>query len=228
MNDVNQQVPPTQPQAFGSISSSFTPPEQSSPPNWLKWAFVVIFIALLSSVGTYFVLTQTKKQSIPTPTIVQTPSPTPTPTLDKTINWKTYTNTQYKYTFKYPPEYKIDETLYGIWFADQIQIEILDRLPLYPYDGTGCGDTIVKETPVEINGVRTRKIDGRTACIIGGNTLQTYKRYIFTGGNDYFVLTLWELSREEKKSLPPDRDSREMPQDKVEIFDQMVSTLKFY
>lgn len=34
----------------------------------------------------------------PTPKI----SPQPTPTTDETANWKTYTNTKYKFSFKYP------------------------------------------------------------------------------------------------------------------------------
>lgn len=33
---------------------------------------------------------------------------TPLPIADETLNWKTYTNTEYKYSLKYPPDYKAD------------------------------------------------------------------------------------------------------------------------
>lgn len=38
------------------------------------------------------------------------PSPTPTATTNPTANWKTYTNTQYKYSVKYPADYSVIET----------------------------------------------------------------------------------------------------------------------
>ncbi|HSX40778.1 MAG TPA: signal peptidase I, partial [Candidatus Saccharimonadales bacterium] len=39
----------------------------------------------------------------PSPIIAPTITPTPPPTPDPTANWKTYTNTKYSFTFKYPP-----------------------------------------------------------------------------------------------------------------------------
>lgn len=57
----------------------------------------------------------------PTPTLMVTPIPTPTPSIivtpivtptpDPTANWKTYTNTKYRYQFKYPPARKFKISL---------------------------------------------------------------------------------------------------------------------
>jgi len=39
-----------------------------------------------------------------------TASPSPTATPDVTANWKTYTNTKYSYSIKYPADYSVTET----------------------------------------------------------------------------------------------------------------------
>lgn len=102
MDNFNQQPYPPAPQPTTPIINP--PPEQPPSPNrsWLKWVVLVVLVTLLSSGGTYFVLNQTKKQPPPTPAIVQTPSPTPTP--DPTANWKTYTDINEGFLFKYPEE----------------------------------------------------------------------------------------------------------------------------
>lgn len=67
---------------------------------------VVIVIILVGAVG-YFAFV--KK---PEPVVQQSPTPTPTqtqkfvsltPTSDKTVNWKTYADSNLKYSFEYPP-----------------------------------------------------------------------------------------------------------------------------
>lgn len=110
MDNFNQQPYPPAPQTPTSI---IPPPEQPPPSNrsWLKWVLVIIFVALLSSGGTYFILNQkSTEQLTTTPTVVQTPSPTPNPDLNRepngsaaTANWKTYTNSELGFSFKYLP-----------------------------------------------------------------------------------------------------------------------------
>jgi hypothetical protein len=91
--------------------------------------FIVAFLVLLS--GTVYLFFSPATQTppplaqlpsptllptatlIPPPTATTTPLPAtptkppmPTPTPDPTIGWKTYTNTQYGYTIKYPPDWQ--------------------------------------------------------------------------------------------------------------------------
>jgi len=46
---------------------------------------------------------------IPTQIPIATSTPMSTPTSDPTANWKTYTNTKYGYSIKYPPETRVEE-----------------------------------------------------------------------------------------------------------------------
>lgn len=67
---------------------------------------VIVIIIFVGVVG-YFAFV---KKSEP---IVQQP----TPTLDKTANWETYTNSQYGFSFKYPPTWAVIETRDAILVA---------------------------------------------------------------------------------------------------------------
>lgn len=73
---------------------------------------LVAVIVVLVGVAGYFVFVK-KSELItqqPTPTPTQTniyTSPTPT-SADETADWKTYTNTQYGFSFKYPEGAKVD------------------------------------------------------------------------------------------------------------------------
>ena len=70
---------------------------------------VIVILALLGAVG-YFVFVKKSEpitqQPTPTPTQTKTPvSPTPAPT----ANWKTYTNSQYGFEFKYPATFVLGQ-----------------------------------------------------------------------------------------------------------------------
>lgn len=64
---------------------------------------VSIFLALVLF-GAIAVMSKTKTQTSKPAAQTVTPSPTPT---DETANWKTYTNSQYGYSIKYPSNYRI-------------------------------------------------------------------------------------------------------------------------
>lgn len=104
MNEQNQQqtLPPQQPPIPPQNVNPVPPPQHK---NWIKWVLIIVFVVLLASITTYFVLTF-QSQKPPPPQIVQT-TPSPTPTPDPTANWKTYTNTKYGFTFKHP---SLDDT----------------------------------------------------------------------------------------------------------------------
>lgn len=68
---------------------------------------LIIILALIAIGGAYYfgtqknnVLTTPVQSSVPAVTEATTQA---SPTTDPTANWKTYTNTQYGFTFKYPP-----------------------------------------------------------------------------------------------------------------------------
>lgn len=63
------------------------------------WVLVIIAVILLTS-SAFYLFVQSQKQPIEPKTITVIPSPTPTP--DPTANWKTYINSEYKFSIKYP------------------------------------------------------------------------------------------------------------------------------
>lgn len=71
--------------------------------------FLIAVVVIVVGVAGYFTLVKKSEPIIqqPTPTpALPTPTPTPSPTStlspDETAGWKTYTNTQYGFTFQYP------------------------------------------------------------------------------------------------------------------------------
>ncbi|MDP3726801.1 MAG: hypothetical protein Q8Q96_00620 [bacterium] len=123
MEEQNQQqtLPPQQPPILPQNVNPIPPPQQYSygKRSWLKWGLIIVFVVIISSGATYLILnSQPPKrpppqivQPTPTPTISQ-PSPTPDlyteGTRSTTANWKIYTNKQYSFQFKYPPDYRIE------------------------------------------------------------------------------------------------------------------------
>jgi hypothetical protein len=91
-------------------------PEQSSEPKtklskWLAVVIVTVVLVMVGGAGAYFL----NKNSTPKPqpittTVIVKPTPTPTLILDTTANWKTYTNTKYGFSFKYPASAIIEES----------------------------------------------------------------------------------------------------------------------
>lgn len=78
------------------------PPEQSkSPVNW-KWILIVVIAVFISATTTYFIA-KSKSTQLPTSKTSTTPQPTAIP--DPTTNWKTYTNSKYSFSLKYPQNF---------------------------------------------------------------------------------------------------------------------------
>lgn len=99
-------TPSTPLQAAAQPTVSFLP--KSPNRRWLLWlAGGLAILAFGIALGAFGVKFLNQKQNQPplalTPTL--TPSPTPTPTPNPTGDWKIYTNTQYKYSFKYPADW---------------------------------------------------------------------------------------------------------------------------
>ena len=99
-NSINNSVPPLTPQ--------YSAPE---PKHFLNKKFVVTFVVLLllgsgAYVGIWYWQNQQVAQEV-----VPTFTPRASVTADPTADWKTYTNAQYGFEFKYPVDWKIDDNL---------------------------------------------------------------------------------------------------------------------
>jgi hypothetical protein len=96
LNQTPTQQPP--------VTKPSTPPMATIQPKgrWLS-SIVLLFVGLILGVGGVLAY-----QNLPN---VQQETPVPTPTSsvtpDPTLGWKTYTNSKYKYSFKYPADWAI-------------------------------------------------------------------------------------------------------------------------
>ena len=82
----------------------------SPPPHRFSKTFIVLIAVILlvaAGVGGY-ILGTNQNQTVQTQPVTQLPQPSPTP--DPTANWKTYSNTKYDFSFKYPSEWEIDDS----------------------------------------------------------------------------------------------------------------------
>lgn len=101
-------------------------------------AAVVLLIAIVG--GTY--LLGTKKNNSKTISQV-TPTVTPTPTTDPAANWKTYTNTKYGYSIKYPD----DRPIYNaIAKSKDEELVGLDTTPFVMFGCSGFGIGVCNPT----------------------------------------------------------------------------------
>lgn len=100
-NEIQPNIPPVQPL-----------PQTPVPPT-INWKRIVLFILLglvVIAVSVFIGIQIGRNQvSSQQPVAIQpTATPTaPTSTNDSTVDWKTYTNTRYSYSFQYPQQYNI-------------------------------------------------------------------------------------------------------------------------
>lgn len=91
---------------LGQVPTGTTPPpieeKKSSSKIPVILGFVVLVIGIAVAGGYYFMTNRAAPVPTPEPTPVVTLPPLPTATPDSTLTWKTYTNENYKFTFKYP------------------------------------------------------------------------------------------------------------------------------
>jgi len=78
--------------------------------------FLLIVIVLIGIGGLLYYSWQMRlinfhawQKRLADPNFLKTLSPTPTAVLEETADWKTYTNETYKYSFKYPSDFEIQE-----------------------------------------------------------------------------------------------------------------------
>jgi len=183
------------------------------------------------------------KQSVvlpPSPSIsnnsqIDIPTSTPKPTQNPLSTWKTYTDPNKVYEFKYPPNYSL-----GHYAGDNSPLLLNNRIDwgITQHAAGGCmGDcpVITNKSESLINGYKATIYKGWVGSI-GGETPQSYIKYEIqepgTGGIEgpnYFVATLWELDRTSavQKNYSQTRDVGDISSEDAKIFEQIISTLKF-
>jgi len=165
--------------------------------NQKGFANVVLIgvLVILIGIGGYFVLKE--KQS---PVVQQVPITS----AGEIANWKTYTNTQYGFEFKYPETYSYNETTNNNWFPNSFEINMYDSnhagFSLFinqPASGGGDCDA-VKRSIVNINGINMEKADA-----------YGFLSYSFKSGKNEFIFATLNFY------------------ESLVLVDQILSTFKF-
>ncbi|OGY27882.1 MAG: hypothetical protein A2Z42_02255 [Candidatus Woykebacteria bacterium RBG_19FT_COMBO_43_10] len=95
-----------------NVASPQNSPPPSSKFNWKKVmliSFIVIILLAVLFYGFIMLSVYIDKSKLPGQEIKSTPASQATPSAqkDETANWKNYTNSENKYSIKYPPTYKL-------------------------------------------------------------------------------------------------------------------------
>ncbi|OGM97971.1 MAG: hypothetical protein A2735_02275 [Candidatus Yanofskybacteria bacterium RIFCSPHIGHO2_01_FULL_41_21] len=96
-NSINNSAPPLTPQ--------YSSPEPKHLPKLVTWVVLILALGFVGYAGIWYWQDQQVGEDYP---VLFTPRPSATP--DPTADWKTYTNTQYGFEFKYPNDFVITES----------------------------------------------------------------------------------------------------------------------
>lgn len=157
------------------------------------------------------------RNQAPTPTVIIEPTPTPDPTAD----WKTYTNTKYGFSFKYPNEVinigsttssdsinlKKDDSNFAVISIYQ-NMSVNDYLKKYESGDPLAPTTNVSTTEIVFNNIEATKVN------IGGVDVMYF--VLFVKNNQLFKIEL------DVTAIMSDPDNTNRS-----LFDQILSTFKF-
>lgn len=221
MDDLN---PPT--------SSSTPPPRPNSPEqntpsadktNWLRWIVLIVFVAFLSSAGTYLILQSQKPP--PSPAEVSTKAG-PTPTPDPTANWNVYTNNKYKYSVRYPDFITLKSDYYetGIVFyykKDELESRPIFEFPAYYTNGLSFyfrSDPATEAPKHELprRPVQEVKINNSKGVKIVDSDLDYY---LSSKTGDYSIRIIYQASK--------NYQTEEEIKERLKIYNQILQTFKF-
>lgn len=229
MDEVNQPVTP--PQAPDQMHSSF---ENSNSSKVIPIIIVAILLVLVGA-GSYLLGTK-KSSTIVADKVTSQPSPTlsPTPTPDPTANWKTYTNYELKYSFKYPEEWPIINTT--IKDPDACAETLIFSPNYIPNSGESTlGVIMVCPNP------RIKSIDDYIDILLKGDssvidikntTIDEEKAvsYKLSGGMPPLPIIEYAVVKNGFYYIIRQEDSTETNKNRdinIKIFNQILSTLKF-
>lgn len=202
-------------------------PDHSSKPSslWIKLAAAIILLVFLggSLYATYRYGKNSNQQSLsPTPTLTATSTPTPTviQTVD-TSNWKAYTDTANKFSFKYPPTWKLDTrnntTLITQRSSDQKATG--DYTP-------GTAEFNWRITTESLNTVvnSISGIENKSEVTVAGSKAIRMNGYTGVAGTNFFVTTVLSIGGKTYLFNLFTQDDKLQSQFEKE-YDQILSTL---
>ena len=165
-----------------------------------------IFIIFLFGLGIF--VKSLKPQPIPSPTPLAVIKPTPTS--DLTANWKTYTNTKYGYSFKYPSSFFVrEETTGGILYVD-LKDSSGSEFRFESSSGpNGWFEHFKSKSEENINGLLWVVVPKSTYCD-AGNCGPTASGYYIKANTFYIAVS--DFSKESSSSI---------------MLNQILSTFKF-
>jgi len=143
--------------------------------------------------------------------------PKPSATPDETANWKTYINTKYSFSFKYPPDWILNEEGsedgYAVWFYR----------PDY------------KDNPIQIqlniqkNGTLEKEISTlkKQGIEMKNTTINNTPAIVFTGQIGNGIGYIKEFSRDNNLYSFDVRVINQNLNDYIELLDKIINTFKF-
>lgn len=179
---------------------------------------IIAAAALLISASLIFAFLQKNKTS---EKLSPSTSPAPQYQTNETTNWKTYTNFQYRYSLKYPPNVPINEDKYGVWLDKQIWIQV-SLAPESP-----CrGDCPVDESTegIKIGELNAKQVLGYIGSMDG--IPQRYQRIAII--HKGYLYEIWLYALKFDNDLPfDDSEIKEIPKEEINLFNQILSTFRF-
>ena len=195
-----------------------------TPPVLIILAIIIFAVAIVIAINADFVK---RLKTEPSPTPLSSSSPTsdagrePTGSAEM-ANWKTYTNSEFKYSLKYPPDSKLIQfDLDFVEIGDQITIIVSDT---NPENCRGDCPFIELAYDTKIGEKNARKLTGSIGGI-GGAIPQSFQSIVLNHNNLFYDFTLYELRGGNDDYQ--NREPGEIPENKIELFDQILSTFRF-
>lgn len=229
-NEILQNIPPVQ----TSPQSPVSVPTQPST-NWSKILLITV-LGLIIIAGSVFVGIQIGKSQTPSQQPIATQStisptqattiPTALPTTDSTLNWKTYSNSKYSFSFKYPLDWIVKFVSVSgfddqIWIADSVS-SMPTTLP--GQIGNGARAPIVMQISSEDMSLNYSENDFNqfesSSYNIGGLT-GIRKTGISKEGLSRETIITVKMGNEYLNIMPLDTETN------IQHLDQILSTFKF-
>lgn len=210
-----------------------------------KFLLILLVVLILVTLGLVGVLAYRKYISNPTasPTTQPTPISLTTPTSDPTADWKTYANTAYNYSVKYPLDWEIavkgdaDASTFDAPYLESPCNYDSGQLCSQMQIETGTYEPNKKFEPnfiVNLTGSKPDKVSNTTSTTVGGEEAQGFdyfqSNYGDTGRllyvlvtnhkNTKYVFTYVESQKNRTFQTGVDWQNKK-------IFDQILSTFKF-
>ena len=223
----NQNPKPTTPPVENPVPQAvIAPPSKSFLSNKII-LLIVILLILLGLGGTYLALNSKIKSTSTVSQSASTSAPSPTPTSDSTSGWKTYTNTAYGFSIKYPTTFVMEDKSgqlppFAMYFLDKQRVVTREGgsqvnpyffMVAKPFEGSVMD--YVSDTNNNRTFVETKKI--------GNNEFIVAKEKFGMGGvaNEYLL-----KAKENIISISPDLAESKDSVD-YKVLNQILSTFRF-